>query len=45
VIPGMRKEVNVRANVASSDAGPLPGDLLGKLKPHRWVRTPTEWSQ
>jgi aryl-alcohol dehydrogenase-like predicted oxidoreductase len=45
VIPGMRKAKNVRANVASSDAGPLPADLLAKLKEHRWVRTPTDWSQ
>jgi aryl-alcohol dehydrogenase-like predicted oxidoreductase len=45
VIPGMRKPKNVRANVASSDAGPLPAELLAKLKEHRWVRTPTDWSQ
>src|SRR4051812_21544413 len=45
VIPGMRKAKNVRANVASSDAGPLPAELLAKLKDHRWVRTPTDWSQ
>jgi aryl-alcohol dehydrogenase-like predicted oxidoreductase len=45
VIPGMRKEKNVRANIASSDAGPLPNELLAKLKEQRWVRTPTEWSQ
>lgn len=45
VIPGMRKEKNVRANVASSDAGPLPATLLAKLREHRWVRSPTDWSQ
>jgi aryl-alcohol dehydrogenase-like predicted oxidoreductase len=45
VIPGMRKAANVRANLASSDAGPLPPNLVGELKGHRWVRTPTEWSQ
>ena len=45
VIPGMRKEKHVRANIATSDAGPLPPDLLTQLKEHRWVRTPTEWSQ
>jgi aryl-alcohol dehydrogenase-like predicted oxidoreductase len=45
VIPGMRKETNVRANVASSDAGPLPAGLLAKLEDHRWGRTPTDWSQ
>jgi aryl-alcohol dehydrogenase-like predicted oxidoreductase len=45
VIPGMRRAQNVRANVASSDAGSLPAELLAKLKDHRWVRTPTDWSQ
>jgi aryl-alcohol dehydrogenase-like predicted oxidoreductase len=45
MIPGMRKERNVRANVAASDTGPLPAELLAKLKEHRWVRTPTDWSQ
>jgi aryl-alcohol dehydrogenase-like predicted oxidoreductase len=45
VIPGMRRAANVRANIASSDAGPLPQSLLTELKAHRWVRTPTEWSQ
>jgi aryl-alcohol dehydrogenase-like predicted oxidoreductase len=45
VIPGMRKIRHVEASIASSDAGPLEADLLAKLKPHRWVRTPTSWSQ
>jgi aryl-alcohol dehydrogenase-like predicted oxidoreductase len=45
VIPGMRKTRNVRANVAAAEAGPLPGDLVERLRPHRWDRTPTEWSQ
>jgi aryl-alcohol dehydrogenase-like predicted oxidoreductase len=45
VIPGMRKPENVRANVAASDAGPLPGDLLAQLRAHRWDRTPAPWSQ
>ena len=45
VIPGMRKIKNVEANIASSDAGPLSADLLSQLKPHRWDRTPTSWSQ
>jgi aryl-alcohol dehydrogenase-like predicted oxidoreductase len=45
VIPGMRKERNVRANIAASDAGSLSPELLAKLEEHRWVRTPTEWSQ
>jgi aryl-alcohol dehydrogenase-like predicted oxidoreductase len=45
VIPGMRKPHHVRANLAASDAGPLPGALLGRLKEHRWDREPTAWSQ
>ena len=28
VIPGMRKAQNVEANIAASDAGPLPAELL-----------------
>jgi len=45
VIPGMRKSRYVDANVAASDAGPLPEELVGKLRAHRWERQPTEWSQ
>jgi aryl-alcohol dehydrogenase-like predicted oxidoreductase len=45
VIPGMRNPANVRKNVAASDAGPLPGDLLAKLRGCRWDRKPTRWSQ
>jgi aryl-alcohol dehydrogenase-like predicted oxidoreductase len=45
VIPGMRKPGHVRANLAASDAGPLPAELLAQLKRHRWDRSPTEWSQ
>jgi aryl-alcohol dehydrogenase-like predicted oxidoreductase len=45
VIPGMRKEQHVRANIAASDADRLPRELLAKLKDHRWLRSPTEWSQ
>ena len=45
VIPGMRKIKNVVANIACSDAGALGTDLLAQLKPHRWDRTPTDWSQ
>jgi len=45
VIPGMRKDRNVRANIAASDAGPLPAELLDQLKAHCWERSPTEWSQ
>lgn len=45
IIPGMRKEANVRANIAASDAGPLPAELHAALRPHRWDREPTAWSQ
>jgi aryl-alcohol dehydrogenase-like predicted oxidoreductase len=45
VIPGMRRPAHVRANVAAGDAGPLPAELLARLREHRWDRAPTEWSQ
>ena len=44
-IPGMRKPQHVRANIATSDAAPLPAELLARLREHRWDREPTEWSQ
>jgi aryl-alcohol dehydrogenase-like predicted oxidoreductase len=44
-IPGMRKRRNVEANLAASDKGPLPAQLHTQLRPHRWDRTPTKWSQ
>jgi aryl-alcohol dehydrogenase-like predicted oxidoreductase len=45
VIPGMRRRAHVEANVACSDAGPLPAPLLRELRAHRWDRSPTPWSQ
>ena len=45
IIPGMRKMRHVEANLAASDKGPLPAVLHSELQKHRWVRTPTEWSQ
>ena len=45
IIPGMRKLRHVEANIAASDAGPLPEALHAKLREHRWDREPTEWSQ
>jgi aryl-alcohol dehydrogenase-like predicted oxidoreductase len=45
VIPGMRKAGHVEANVAAAEAGPLPPELIAKLRPQRWDRTPTGWSQ
>ena len=44
-IPGMRKPRHVESNLAASDAGPLPPDLLARLRSHRWDRRPAEWSQ
>ncbi len=44
-IPGMRRPGHVRANLATSDGAGLPADLLARLRPHRWDRQPTEWSQ
>ena len=38
VIPGMRTEEHVAANVAAGEAGPLSGDLLARLRKHRWER-------
>ncbi|MCE5301742.1 MAG: aldo/keto reductase [Planctomycetaceae bacterium] len=43
-IPGMRKEANVRDNIAACDMK-LSKKLLRELKRHRWDRSPTEWSQ
>lgn len=44
IIPGMRKTRNVEANIGASDAGPLSGDLVERLREHRWVRKPAPWS-
>ena len=44
VIPGMRSPGHVRANLAASDADPLPAALMEELRGHRWDRTPTAWS-
>lgn len=44
IIPGMRKLRHVDSNIAASDAGPLPADLHARLRKHRWVRQPTDWS-
>ena len=45
VIPGMRSRRNLAANVAASEAGPLPASLVSRLRDHRWDRRPTPWSQ
>ena len=44
-IPGMRTIKHVSSNMSAGDAKGLPGDLLKRLKEHRWDRKPTEWSQ
>ncbi|GAC1660698.1 MAG: aldo/keto reductase [Candidatus Acidiferrum sp.] len=38
VIPGMRKSRHVETNLAASDRGPLPAELIAKLRAHRWDR-------
>jgi aryl-alcohol dehydrogenase-like predicted oxidoreductase len=45
IIPGMRKLRHVESNTAACAKGPLPADLLARLRPHRWDRVPTRWSQ
>jgi aryl-alcohol dehydrogenase-like predicted oxidoreductase len=44
IIPGMRKGHHVRSNLAASEAGPLPSELLDQLRQHRWTRKPAPWS-
>ena len=39
-IPGMRKKPHVVENLAASDKGALPPQLLNALREHRWERTP-----
>jgi aryl-alcohol dehydrogenase-like predicted oxidoreductase len=38
VIPGMRSEKNLMANIASIKKGPFSEKLIEKLKTHRWIR-------
>ena len=44
LIAGMRKAEHVRVNLEASDKGPLPADILAKLRAHRWDRKPAVWS-
>jgi aryl-alcohol dehydrogenase-like predicted oxidoreductase len=44
IIPGMRQLSHVESNVAASDAGALPASINERLRSHRWVRQPTDWS-
>lgn len=39
VIPGMRSEKNLLANIKSVENGSLSSELLEKLKSHRWIRS------
>jgi aryl-alcohol dehydrogenase-like predicted oxidoreductase len=43
-IVGMRRSNHVRENLAVSDGGKLDAALLGKLRQHRWDRSPQPWS-
>jgi aryl-alcohol dehydrogenase-like predicted oxidoreductase len=45
IIPGMRKRHHVESNLAASTKGALPAQLHAQLRPHRWDRSPTKWSQ
>jgi aryl-alcohol dehydrogenase-like predicted oxidoreductase len=38
IIPGMRKLHNVKSNIACSEAGKLPNNLVYKLRNYRWIR-------
>jgi aryl-alcohol dehydrogenase-like predicted oxidoreductase len=42
VIPGMRTPARVRANLAGSVSEPLPGELIARLRAHRWDRSGSE---
>lgn len=44
IIPGMRKLGHVDSNCATSDAAPLPDEVLAMLRGHRWDRKPATWS-
>jgi len=45
VIPGMRQQRNVLANMAVGEDYKLTDKLMAELKEHRWDREPTQWSQ
>lgn len=44
VITGMRQEKHLIQNAAHFAKGPLPPEVLAKLKKHRWDRTPAPWA-
>ena len=39
IIPGMRKQAHVDANLAASDAAPLDVEVIQRLRRHRWDRS------
>jgi len=43
-IPGMRKPAHVESNLACSEAGGLPPELLHALRGQRWERNPQTWA-
>jgi aryl-alcohol dehydrogenase-like predicted oxidoreductase len=45
IIPGMRKEKHVRANIAAADGRLLPAELQQEMRKHRWDRMPAKWSE
>jgi aryl-alcohol dehydrogenase-like predicted oxidoreductase len=40
VIPGMRTPHQAEENTAASDDGPLTAEVIARLRPFRWVRSP-----
>ena len=44
IIPGMRKRHHVESNIAASDEGALPSEVIKQLRQFRWVRKPAPWS-
>jgi aryl-alcohol dehydrogenase-like predicted oxidoreductase len=36
VIPGMRKVRNVESSISVSDRGPLPPEIIARLRRHAW---------
>ena len=43
-IVGMRTPLHVRDNLKSSGDGPLPSDLIARLRKHRWDRKVAPWA-
>jgi aryl-alcohol dehydrogenase-like predicted oxidoreductase len=41
-IPGMRRREHVETNLGVSDKPPLPPEVIGRLRAHRWNRVPDD---